>query len=266
MFARLRGIREEEINDLAEDLAASPIFTKHLDKQVKDYSGGNKRKLSTAMALVGNPPIVFLDEPTTGMDPVARRHLWNAISSVREAGTSIVLTSHSMEECEALCTRLAVMVNGKFRCLGSPQHLKNKFGEGYTLIAQAAPADLGEGFDRAKQESGRRRSSSIMLRKIKSAQKWEKDLDGLRSFIEESFPTSVLKDIHPGFVHYHVLPSDEVTWGQMFEKMEIAKERFGLDAYSVGQTSLEQVFLNFTKAQINIDDSTTQKKPWWKKC
>jgi len=62
MFARLRGIPEGEIDDLADDLAASLIFTKHLDKQVKNYSGGNKRKLSTAMALVGNPPIVFLDE------------------------------------------------------------------------------------------------------------------------------------------------------------------------------------------------------------
>lgn len=70
------------------------------------------------------------------MDPVARRHLWNTIISVRENGASVVLTSHSMEECEALCTRLAIMVNGKFRCLGSTQHLKNKFGDGYTLIAQ----------------------------------------------------------------------------------------------------------------------------------
>ena len=56
--------------------------------------GGNKRKLSTALALVGNPPIIFLDEPTTGMDPVARRHLWNCVSNVRDAGASIVFTSH----------------------------------------------------------------------------------------------------------------------------------------------------------------------------
>jgi ATP-binding cassette subfamily A (ABC1) protein 3 len=74
---------------------------------------------------------------------------------------------------------------------------------------------------------------------------------------------SVLKDIHPGFVHYHVLPSAEVSWGQMFEKMEIAKEKFNLDAYSVGQTSLEQVFLNFTKAQINIE-APAARKSWWK--
>jgi len=63
-----------------------------------------------------------------------------------------------------------------------------------------------------------------------------------------------LKDVHPGYVHYHVPPDTTVTWGEMFRKMEIAKRQFHLEAYSVGQTSLEQVFLNFTKAQINSDD------------
>jgi len=101
------------------------------------------------------------------------------------------------------------------------------------------------------QESGLRRSASLILRKSTAPQKWEKALDGLRSFIEESFPNGSLKDIHPGFIHYHVQPSPDVTWGKLFEKMEIAKEKFKLDAYSVGQTSLEQVFLNFAKSQIN---------------
>jgi argonaute-like protein implicated in RNA metabolism and viral defense len=139
--------------------------------------------------------------------------------------------------------------------------LKNKFGEGYTLIAQTAPTGVEEDFNRAKQESGRRRSSSMMLRKIKSAQRWEHDLDGLRDFIEEAFPDSILKDIHPGFVHYHILHSEKVSWGKIFEKMEIAKDRFKLDAYSVGQTSLEQVFLNFTKAQINLEGQEKKSKP-----
>ena len=89
-------------------------------------SGGNKRKLSTAIALVGNPRIVLLDEPTTGMDPTTRRYLWNVVIGVVEEGRRVVLTSHSMEECEALCTRLAIMVNGSFKCLGGVQHLKNK--------------------------------------------------------------------------------------------------------------------------------------------
>lgn len=69
----------------------------------------------------------------------------------------------------------------------------------------------------------------------------------------------VLKDIHPGYVHYHITSYD-ATWGKMFAAMEVAKDKFGLEAYSVGQTSLEQVFLNFTKAQINVDSALRKRK------
>lgn len=87
-----------------------------------------------------------------------------------------------MEECEALCTRLSIMVNGKFRCLGSPQHLKNKFGEGYTIIAQMENRD-SVSTNRASLELGRRRSSLHA-----NAQPWEKQLQPLRDFIEKYFP------------------------------------------------------------------------------
>lgn len=95
------------------------------------YSGGNKRKLSVAIALLGNPPIVFLDEPSTGMDPAARRFMWNVINriSTTRKKSSIILTTHSMEEAEALSTRMSIMVNGTLKCLGSVQHIKNKFGK-----------------------------------------------------------------------------------------------------------------------------------------
>jgi ABC-type multidrug transport system ATPase subunit len=99
----------------------------HADKPCGTYSGGNKRKLSLAVALVGRPSVVFLDEPSTGMDPVARRQMWEVIEAVKRT-SSVVLTTHSMEECEALCNRIGIMVGGKFRCLGSAQHLKNKVG------------------------------------------------------------------------------------------------------------------------------------------
>ncbi|OBS63686.1 hypothetical protein A6R68_07775 [Neotoma lepida] len=82
---------------------------------------------------MGKSSVVFLDEPSTGMDPLARRMLWNTVIRTRESGKVIIITSHSMEECEALCTRIAIMVQGKFMCLGSPQHLKNKFGNIYTM-------------------------------------------------------------------------------------------------------------------------------------
>ncbi|OXA56781.1 ATP-binding cassette sub-family A member 3 [Folsomia candida] len=261
MFARLKGVPEKHIKDLINELGQVLIFAEHLDKRTGDLSGGNKRKVSTACALVGKPEVVLLDEPSSGMDPVARRHLWNAISMIRDAGTSIVLTTHSLEEAEALVTRMGVMVNGRFRCIGSPQHLKNKFSKGYTLIAQTKMKildEMNEPFTRSMEERGRRRSSvrtirgsSFVQRSPLNVRYWELALDDLRTFIEDAFPDSVLKDIHPGFVHYHVTPSDNVSWGKMFTIMEEARVKFSLEAYSVGQTSLEQVFLNFSKAQIN---------------
>jgi ABC-type glutathione transport system ATPase component len=89
------------------------------------------------MALVGRPPIVLLDEPTTGLDPLARRALWRALTDAMEQGQSIILTSHSMDEVDALATKMAIMVNGEFKCFGTPQHLKTKFGKGGSITVAA---------------------------------------------------------------------------------------------------------------------------------
>jgi len=99
------------------------------------YSGGNKRKLSVAIAMIGNPAVVFLDEPSTGMDPEARRFMWNVISRIsrERKQSSIILTTHSMEEAEALATKMGIMVNGNLKCIGTSQHIKNKFGGGYEI-------------------------------------------------------------------------------------------------------------------------------------
>jgi ATP-binding cassette, subfamily A (ABC1), member 3 len=80
-------------------------------------SGGNKRKLSVSIAMIGNPPIVFLDEPSTGMDPEARRFMWDVISriSTERKRSSIILTTHSMEEAEALSTKIGIMVDGELK-------------------------------------------------------------------------------------------------------------------------------------------------------
>lgn len=134
LYCLLRGIPYVHINYVSLKLASELQFIPHLDKMTCQYSGGNKRKLSTALALIGNPSVVYLDEPTTGMDPGAKRGLWAVLSNYRQNGKTIILTSHSMEECDALCTRLAIMVNGAFQCIGSRQHLKNKFAKSYLLV------------------------------------------------------------------------------------------------------------------------------------
>lgn len=220
MYARLRGIPEKYVTACVENVLRSLLLEPHADKLVRSYSGGNKRKLSAGMALIGGPPVIFLDEPSTGMDPVARRLLWDAITRTRESGKAIIITSHSMEECEALCTRLAVMVNGQFKCLGSPQHLKSKFGSGYTLLAKV----------RVETELE------------------EMDLQLFKDFIESTFPGSLLKDEHQGMVHYH-LTDKTLTWAQVFGVLETAKEKYSIDDYCVSQISLEQVFLSFAQFQ-----------------
>ncbi|XP_071594787.1 ATP-binding cassette sub-family A member 13 [Heliangelus exortis] len=126
-YCTLRGISKPDIRKVAEDLVNRLHLNAHADKLVRTYSAGTKRKLSTALALVGKPQILLLDEPSSGMDPCSKRYLWKTILKEVQDGCAAVLTSHSMEECEALCTRLAIMVNGSFKCLGSPQHIKNSW-------------------------------------------------------------------------------------------------------------------------------------------
>lgn len=146
IFSLLRGVPSYMISSLVQRIAKDLAFDKHLNKVAKDYSGGNRRKLSTAVAILGNPHVIYLDEPTTGIDPASRRKLWDLVCHIRDIGKAIVLTSHSMEECEALCTRIAIMVNGEFKCLGSTQHLKNKFAQGISLTIKLETLPVMNGF------------------------------------------------------------------------------------------------------------------------
>jgi ABC-type multidrug transport system ATPase subunit len=144
LVAGLRGLEIASIDKILNELIQVFKLGEFNDKLVQDLSGGNKRKVSSAIAFIGRPSVVFLDEPTTGMDPAARRYLWTVIKKARDLGMTIVLTTHSMEESEALSTRLGIMVNGQFKCLGSVQHLKNKYGRGYTLILKCkVTGDIG---------------------------------------------------------------------------------------------------------------------------
>uniref|UniRef100_A0AAR2K6W5 P-type phospholipid transporter n=1 Tax=Pygocentrus nattereri TaxID=42514 RepID=A0AAR2K6W5_PYGNA len=209
-YAILRGVPEREVCEVAEWGIRKLGLVKYADKAAGSYSGGNMRKLSTAMALIGGPPVVFLDEPTTGMDPKARRALWNCIHSVIKEGRSIVLTSHSMEECEALCTRMAIMVNGRFRCLGSVQHLKNRFGDGYTIILRVAGLNP--------------------------------DLQPVIKFIESELPGSTLKEKHRNMLQYQ-LPSSLCSLAHIFSILAKHKDILRIEDYSVSQTTLDQFII-----------------------
>lgn len=135
LYAAIKGIPKNMREEIVKKKIAEMDLTKYENVIAGTYSGGNKRKLSVAIAMMGNPPVVLLDEPSTGMDPKARRFMWDVISriSTQRKSSSIVLTTHSMEEAEALSTKMVIMVEGNFKCLGSIQHIKSKFGQGYEL-------------------------------------------------------------------------------------------------------------------------------------
>lgn len=149
------------------------------------------------------------------MDPATKRFLWNALCRVRDRGKTIILTTHSMEECEALCTRLAIMVNGTFKCLGSPQHLKSKFAEGYTL--------------------------TVKIKKPDSSLQIVDTTEQIEEFIHEKFPSASLREKHEELLTYYI--SDKsVPWSEMFGILEEAKRGdINIEDYSLGQSSLEQV-------------------------
>uniref|UniRef100_A0A8B9C8D0 ATP binding cassette subfamily A member 4 n=1 Tax=Anser brachyrhynchus TaxID=132585 RepID=A0A8B9C8D0_9AVES len=223
LYARLRGVPAEEIKRVAEWGIQKLGLPMYADQLAGTYSGGNKRKLSTAIALIGCSPLVLLDEPTTGMDPQSRRLLWDSIVSVLRDGRAVVLTSHSMEECEALCTRLAIMVKGTFKCLGTIQQLKYKFGDGYivTLKIKAPKAGLPPDPSRAEQ------------------------------FIRINFPGSLQREKHYNMLQYQICSS---SLAKIFRLIISNKENLHIEEYSVSQTTLDQVFVNFAKQQMEDEE------------
>ncbi|KAI3383983.1 hypothetical protein SNEBB_001773 [Seison nebaliae] len=184
-----------------------------------DYSGGMRRKLSLAVALIGQPDIVLLDEPTNGMDPGARRIVWKELlRQMKTEKRALILTSHSMAECEVLCSRIAIMVNGEFLCLGSANHLKNKFGNGY-----------------------------IVQLRVKS----QNHVPNAKTLIQRHFKTAKIKDIHGCKLEYQIRQSSDnkIELSKIFRIIEQNKKIFNISDYSVTQTTMDQVFINFAKQQ-----------------
>ena len=208
LYARLRGIPRRFINEVVWHLLDKLGLGGICDRRCGSYSGGNKRKLSLAIALIGEPSVLFLDEPSCGMDPVSRRFTWSVISAVADSRT-VILTSHSMEEVEALCNLIGIMVKGRLRCLGSIQHLKTRFGNFYHLDVNTR----------------------------------ETHTHRVKKYIEEVFHGAVLEEEHACRLKYG-LPKTGLSLGHAFGSIEKVKDSLGITEYSLSQSSLEQIFLS----------------------
>ncbi|VDL68079.1 unnamed protein product [Nippostrongylus brasiliensis] len=114
--------------DMADLVLRNVGMVDHADKLVRYYSGGQRRKISVGLALLAPTRIIILDEPTAGIDPKARREIWEVLSIMRDSSQSaLLLTSHSMDECEALCSRVAILRKGRLIAIGTSQQLKSRY-------------------------------------------------------------------------------------------------------------------------------------------
>ncbi|XP_076849875.1 uncharacterized protein abca12 [Brachyhypopomus gauderio] len=224
-YTRIRGIGKRDTDQVVNYLLKKLELNYHRHITSEHYSCGTRRKLSTAIALIGQPQILLLDEPSSGMDPRSKRYLWKIIAEEVMGKCAVVLTSHSMEECEALCSRLAIMVQGRFRCLGSLQHIKNRFGRGFTVKMYLAGASC--------------------------------DVDAISRFMEQRFPSTYLKDHHLAMVEYHV-PVAPGGVADIFDHLESNKAALQIKHFSVCQTTLDEVFINF--ASENADEDSQDVK------
>ena len=140
LIAQLRGI--PNANAAIDNLAQRLGMTTFLQRKVKTYSGGMKRRLDIAMSLLGDPELIFLDEPTTGVDPKNRLELWQIIRELRDAGKTVFLTTQYLDEADALSDHIAFIAGGRIVKVGTPAQIKQRVRETYT--ASVAPAQVAD--------------------------------------------------------------------------------------------------------------------------
>jgi ABC-2 type transport system ATP-binding protein len=163
-YGRATGVPRRERRDRIEEAVEAMYLESFLDRLGRTLSGGMLRRLEIATALLKQPSVLFLDEPTVGLDPTARRLVWERLEALREqAGTTILVTTHQMEEAERQCDRIAIMARGHIAAEGSPSELRARFGVPTLedVFTEATGGRLDEGGSFRDVRASRRRSRRL---------------------------------------------------------------------------------------------------------
>jgi len=249
-YCRIRGYSQRDCRLFVDTLMAALNLTAFADVAAGTYSGGNRRKLCVGIALIGNPTTLLLDEPSTGIDPISRRFLWNLIRNLTRSelqNRSVLLTTHSMEEAEALCDRIAIMDRANLQCLGTAQHLKTKFcdvgsagsGGGYRLfikLEDGTAEGMREGLkgyilqfvaaELAEMDSGNAVSIELL------------DDDGV------TLTFCIRRSSQRQSENVGKQEADRMPLGKVFGFVESVKSKYRILEYSLSQNTLEQVFMD----------------------
>ncbi|CAI9757523.1 unnamed protein product [Fraxinus pennsylvanica] len=212
-YGRLKNLKGAALNQAVEEsLRSVNLFHGGVaDKQAGKYSGGMKRRLSVAISLIGDPKVVYMDEPSTGLDPASRKMLWNVVKRAKQ-NRAIILTTHSMEEAEHLCDRLGIFVDGSLQCVGNPKELKARYGGSYVFTMTTISNHEEEVENLVRHLS----PNANKIYQISGTQKFE-------------------------------LPKQEIIISEVFKAVENAKSRFTVHAWGLADTTLEDVFIKVAR-------------------
>jgi len=214
-YLNICGYPKKNIPEYTRALIEVCGIEQHTNKRVCEISGGTKRKLSLIIAICSYPKYLILDEPSAGMDPFTRRYMWKIIKELKKTHeTATVLTTHSTEEAEALCERIAILIKGRLVCLDTPKSLKMNHCNSYTLEVYTKHPKQFEAFVRKNNIFGLGPDENFELETSISYQKY---------FVE--------------------MKTENIP--EVFSFMEKAKDKYLISQYNFGQYSLEQIFIKY---------------------
>ncbi|GIQ89103.1 ABC transporter A, ABCA, partial [Kipferlia bialata] len=211
LYCTIKGVAPDRCAAEVDRVVKMVRLDEYMNSKASTLSGGWKRRLCVAVAIVNAPSCLFLDEPSSGLDPMSRRDLWHCIRAISAEDTTVILTTHYMEEAEALSDRVSIMTDGNMRCLGTPQHLKHKYGREYTMgvKSDADPAAL--------LARVRHFCSGVTMRPV------------------------------TGPIMHFLVPVQSETLGHFFRGMLQLEAEDVVQDFSISQPSLETVFIRFAR-------------------
>mmetsp|Transcript_24372 Transcript_24372/g.21540 ORF Transcript_24372/g.21540 Transcript_24372/m.21540 type:complete len:1036 (+) Transcript_24372:413-3520(+) len=214
LFATFKGMEKKDIKEEVDKIIKDLDLEDKRNYLSRSLSGGQKRKLSTGIAFIGPSKFILLDEPSSGMDTSARRHLWEMLKTYKH-GKVVLLTTHYMDEADQLGDRIAIMGDGKLQCLGSPMFLKSKFGVGYSL--------------------------TIVKEDIMDPSQ------PIRAIIDKHIPHAKCTSDVSAEITYQLPLDTSPKFEGMLTELDNNKTALKISSYGVSVTTLEEVFLNVSK-------------------
>ena len=224
ILGEIAGLSSQEAAENASSLLTRLGIQHKADMPPSTMSGGQRRRLSVALAFSGKSNVLFMDEPTTGLDVVNRREVWKLVREEKSKGKTVILTTHSMEEAEALADRIGIMSEGKLQALGTSIELRRHFGPWYHLacICKANARDF--------------------------------KVEAVVEFVQQFIPSAKLLSFHGSKISLN-LPTEHVqVFPDFLEELDKQKAKYGISSFSISPSTLNDVFLRLAKIKENTSE------------